>query len=195
MKSYYSEEELRRLGLKFCGKEVRLSRNATLYGSSEISIGDHSRIDDFCVLSGSITIGRYVHVAVYSALFGGTAGIVLDDCTTVSSRNCVYAANDDYGGLGLSSGAPLAYRKVKEAPVHLKTCSILGSGCVVLPGVTLEEGTAVGALSLVNQNLEAWWIYGGTPCRKIKERKREMAALAEQLLAGESPAEPWQGSC
>ena len=172
------------MGLKYCGKDVRLSRNAKIYASSRIVIGDHSRIDDFCVLSGSITIGQYVHIAVYSALFGGAAGIFLEDCSTVSSRCCIYAANDDYSGLALSSGAPDSYRKIEQAPVRLRECSILGSGCVVLPGVTLEEGAAVGAISLVNRSLDAWWIYGGTPCKRIKPRRRDMRLLARSLLEG-----------
>lgn len=182
MNSYYSEQELQGLGLQYCGRDVRLSRNARLYGVAGISIGDHSRIDDFCVLSGSVTIGRYVHVAVYSALFGGEAGIFLEDCSTVSSRCCVYAANDDYSGLALSSGAPALYRRIEQVPVRLRRCSILGSGCVVLPGITLEEGAAVGALSLVNRSLDAWWIYGGTPCKRLKPRNREMLLLARELL-------------
>ena len=187
MNSFYTAEELRELGLRFCGKGVRLSRSAMIYGAEKISIGDYSRIDDFCVLSGAVTIGRYVHVAVYSALFGGNAGIFLEDCSTVSSRNIVYAVNDDYSGLALGSGAPMEYRRIEEAPVYLRRCSILGSGCVVLPGSILEEGTAVGAMSLVKQSLEPWWIYGGVPCRKIRQRERNMAQLAERLLGPNNP--------
>lgn len=188
MSSFYTQDELKSLGLKYVGENVRLSRNATLYNAGKISIGDNSRIDDFCVLSGNITIGRYVHVAVYSALFGGDAGITLDDCSTVSSRNMVYAANDDYSGEALSSGAPLEYRKITESPVHLKECSILGAGCVVLPGVTLEEGAAVGAMSLVTRNVPAWEIYGGVPCHYLKDRKTEMRDMAQNLLRGQDPS-------
>lgn len=188
MDSYYSQQELNALGLKYCGKGVRLSRNATLYGVEHISIGDHSRVDDFCVLSGAVTIGRYVHVAVYSALFGGNTGILIEDCATVSSRNCIYSENDDYSGEALSSGAPLELRKITSGLVRLAPCSILGSGCVVLPGVTLGEGTAVGAMSLVNRDLEPWAIFGGIPCRKLKDRKRDMKVLAKRLT-GEGEGE------
>lgn len=183
MNSYYTEGELSGLGLKHVGKGVRLSRKVSLYGSEGISIGDYSRIDDYCILSGEINIGRYVHIAAYSALFGGKAGIVLEDCATVSSRNSIYAANDDYSGMALSSGAPEDYRQITSKSVCLKFCSILGSGCVVLPGVTLEEGAAVGALSLVNSDVPAWSICGGVPCQKLKERKKNMRRLANQLLA------------
>lgn len=51
MTSWYSGEELSHMGFASLGKEVKLSRRAALYGIERIAIGDHSRIDDFCVLS------------------------------------------------------------------------------------------------------------------------------------------------
>jgi galactoside O-acetyltransferase len=44
-----------------------------------MSIGDYSRIDDFYVLSGKITIGRNVHIAVFCNLAGGEPGLTMED--------------------------------------------------------------------------------------------------------------------
>ncbi|MBT3210423.1 MAG: acyltransferase, partial [Planctomycetaceae bacterium] len=66
--SFYSMEELQTLGLASFGKDVKISRKASIYNPGQISIGNHVRIDDFCVLSageGGIEIGDYVHIAVY----------------------------------------------------------------------------------------------------------------------------------
>lgn len=71
MNSFYTENELNELGLKAVGENVNISKKASLYGCSEISIGNNVRIDDFCILSGNIKIGDYVHVAAYTALYGG----------------------------------------------------------------------------------------------------------------------------
>jgi dTDP-4-amino-4,6-dideoxy-D-glucose acyltransferase len=59
---------------------------------------------------------------------------------------------------------------------------IVGSGSVILPGVTLEIGVAVGALSLVNKNCSEFSVYMGTPAKKIKERKRDLLELEKQFL-------------
>jgi len=59
---YLSEEELNCLGFKELGKNVKISSNVSIYDASSISIGDFSRVDDFCVLSGNIEIGRYCHI-------------------------------------------------------------------------------------------------------------------------------------
>lgn len=58
---------------------------------------------------------------------------------------------------------------------------IIGTGSVILPGVTLHEGVAIGALSLVNKNCEAFGIYAGTPARYIGDRKKELLMLEKDL--------------
>lgn len=77
--SFYSEEELQQMGFAHVGHDVMISRKASIYGASNIWIGNHVRVDDFCVLSGKITFGNYIHVAVTTTLFGGTAGITFED--------------------------------------------------------------------------------------------------------------------
>lgn len=64
MKSnFYTEQELSELGLKSFGKNVLISRKCSIYGADNVTIGSHVRIDDFCVLSGHITIGNYIHIS------------------------------------------------------------------------------------------------------------------------------------
>ncbi|MEX8499566.1 acyltransferase, partial [Leptothrix ochracea] len=52
----------------------------------------------------------------------------------------------------------------------------------LLPGVTLHEGVAIGALSLVNRDCHAFGIYAGNPAKRIKERKRDVLALEAAFL-------------
>lgn len=58
--------------------------------------------------------------------------------------------------------------------VHIKKHSQIGAGSIIFPNVVIEEGVAVGAMSLVKQNLEAWTIYTGIPARKIKKRENKL---------------------
>ena len=63
--SFYTEAELERIGFASIGKNVLLSRKVSVYSASTISIGNNVRIDDFCILSGSISIGSFVHISAY----------------------------------------------------------------------------------------------------------------------------------
>ena len=60
--AYYSEEENKLLGFKSIGQNVKISKLAAIYDHSKIEIGDNSRIDDFCVISGHLKIGHNVHI-------------------------------------------------------------------------------------------------------------------------------------
>ena len=86
MESFYTEEELAKIGFAFYGKDVRISRKASFYSVEKISIGNHVRIDDFCILSGYINIGNYVHIAAFCGLFSGLSGIKICDFVGISSK-------------------------------------------------------------------------------------------------------------
>ena len=182
MTSFYNREELLALGFKSVGEDVLVSRKASLYGVGNMTLGNHVRIDDFCVLSGKLTIGSYVHIAAGSMLFGGSAGIFLDDYTGLSSRCVVYAASDDYSGKHMTNPTvPKQYLGVEEKEVMICKHAIIGSGSTILPGVMVGEGCAVGAMSLLTKNMEAWGIYAGVPAKCIGNRSTELLGLCEDL--------------
>ena len=171
MDSFYTREELEKIGFRELGDDVKISRYSCIYGAENISIGNH----DFCRMSGKITIGNYVHISVYDALFGGSEGIVIEDFANLSSRVSVYAQSDDYSGAELTNSTiPDEYKKIISKPVKIERHVIIGASSVVLPGVILTEGTACGAMTLVNRSTEPWSVYIGLPARKMKERKKEL---------------------
>ncbi len=183
MESYYSREELEHIGFRQLGEDVKISRYSCIYGPEQISIGSHVRIDDFCRLSGKIQIGNYVHISVYDALFGGSEGIQIDDFANLSSRVSVYAQSDDYSGAELTNSTiPNDYKKIISKAVRIERHVILGASCVVLPGVTLAEGTACGAMTLVNRSTQPWSICVGIPARKLKDRKKELLEKEQIFL-------------
>ncbi|MNF55058.1 dTDP-4-amino-4,6-dideoxy-D-glucose acyltransferase [compost metagenome] len=182
-----TREQIENMGFSHVGENPRLSDKASYYNCRNIVIGDNVRIDDFCVLSagnGGIEIGSYIHVAVYSSLIGA-GKIILSDFSNISSRVSIYSSNDDYSGAAMTNPmVPEEFTNVTHADVTVGRHVIIGSGCVVLPGVTLEEGVAVGALSLVSKNCDAFGIYSGVPVRRIKERRKDVLTLEENFRGG-----------
>ena len=184
--SYYTEEELAQLGLASFGTDVRLSRKASLYGISNISIGSHVRIDDYCVLSGKIVIGNYVHINPFTGVFAGEAGVFFNDYANLASRVTIYAVSDDYSGNYMTS--PLLSKEVTnitQSPVHIGRHVIIGTGTSILPGVDIGEGCAIGAMSLVKKSCKSWGIYGGIPCKFIKERSKRLLDYLDKVADGE----------
>lgn len=76
---------------------------------------------------------------------------------------------------------PTEFTNVANADVNIGRHVIVGSGSVILPGVILEDGVAVGALSLVTRSCKKFCIYSGVPVKRIKERKRDFLILEKSI--------------
>lgn len=183
MNSFYNEEELAKLGLASYGENVLISRNATIYGANNINIGSNVRIDDFCILSGKIEIGSHIHIAAATMLYGGIYGIKMEDFSCLSSRCVVYALTDDYSGKTMANSViPEEYKNVTGNEVIIGKHALIGTGSTILPGVKIGIGASVGAMSLINHDLEEFSINIGIPCKKIKDRSRELLDYEKEFL-------------
>ena len=176
--SFYTEQEISQLGLKSYGKNVRISRYAQIYSPEKISIGDNVRIDDFCILSGRITIGSHIHIAAYCAMYGADYGIVMEDYTGLSARATIYAAMDDFSGDYLIG--PIhedEYTNVTGGMVRICAYSQIGAGALIFPNLIIGEGAVLGSMSMAKQSLEPWSIYAGIPAKRIKNRNKRLLDL------------------
>ncbi len=172
------------LGLAQVGKDVTIWPLAKIVSPEVISIGDSVIIDDFVFFVGgkSSSIGSFIHIASFTSITGG-GEFIMDDFTTLSSGLRVFTGTDDFlGGSMTNSTIPYPYRIPSRTFVHMKKYSIVGANSVILPGVTIGEGAAIGANSLVTKDCEPWMIYYGTPAKPIKPRPREKILKLETLL-------------
>lgn len=191
----HTREALERMGFATLGDDIQVSVLASFHGISRIALGHRVRIDDFCVLSagaGGISLGRHVHIAAFCSLVGA-GKITMEDFSGLASRVSIYSSNDDYSGAFMTNPTvPATYTGVQHADVFCGRHVIVGTGSVILPGSTLEEGAAIGALSLVNRNCQAFGIYAGRPVRRLGDRKRQLLELEKRFLAaqGDSGKDP-----
>lgn len=184
--SYYTQEQLKELGFKYIGKNVKISDKASIYNYDQIEIGDNSRIDDFCVISGKIKIGRNVHITPMCLVAGGIKGIVFEDFTTIAYGVQVFTQSDDYSGRTMTNSTiPKEYKNEFMEEIILKKYSIVGAGSIIMPGVKLAVGTSIGAMSLVLKSTNPWGIYVGNPAKRLKDRKKNLLELEKQYLENE----------
>lgn len=171
---YYSRSELKDLGVDCRGNHCQISKKSSFYSNHGITIEDYVRIDDFCVFVGNIHLGNHVHIGSHCGLHAsGNGTIIFDDFSGISSNVQIYASSDNFNGEYLTwrPGLPENLFKSISSVILLKKYSQIGTASVLLPGGSLGEGTAVGAMSLIKTELEPWAIYAGIPCRFISERK------------------------
>ena len=181
--AYLTQEQLNALGFKHLGKNVKISDRAVIYNAEEISIGDFSRVDDFCMLSGLVSIGRYCHLTPYCMIAGGSPGVELADFCTLAYGVRIFSQSDDYSGETMvNSLIPKKFKNELFAAVKIERQVIIGTSSVIMPGVMIRQGCSVGAMSLVTKSTEEWGIYVGSPARRIKDRSKNLLKLEQQFL-------------
>lgn len=182
---FMSAAELAAIGFERCGENVLVDRTVRFYGASRISIGSNVRIDAYAVISAGaegIGIGNHVHIGVFVFLTGA-ARIELRDFSGLSGRVSLYSSNDDYHGDGLTGPTvPDELRRVTNAPIVVGRHVVIGAGSVVLPGVTLEEGSCVGALSLIRKDVAEFTIVTTQGKQvAVARRKKDFLALESKV--------------
>lgn len=183
--AYFSQEELESFGFRHLGKEVKIKRNVGIYFPENLSIGDYSRIDDFCIITchdKACEIGKHVHIASHCVLLA-KSGFTFKDFCTLSPMITLVTNSDDYSGQKLTnSTVPRHLTGGKEGRITLEKHVIIGTQSVILPDLTIGEGSSVGAMSLVNKSLDAWGVYFGIPVKRLKDRKKDILELEKQVI-------------
>jgi len=175
------------LEFKHVGQDVIIWPLAKIVSPEVISIGDSVIIDDFVFILGgkSTMIGSFVHIASFVSITGG-GEFLIEDFAGVSSGSRIFTGNEDYFGDSLTNPTvPKPYRMPTRSFVHIKKHAIIGANTVILPGVSIGEGVAVGANSLIAKDCKPWTIYVGSPAKEIKARKRERILKLEAQLRSE----------
>lgn len=182
---FYNRKQLEEFGFKSLGKNVLISDKASIYNAKNIEIGSNVRIDDFCVISagkGSIKIGNNVHIAVYCSLIGNGT-IIMENFSGLSSRVSIYSSTDDYSGNYLTNPTVNEeFTNVISGTVRLGKHVIVGSSCVILPNVNLDDYCSVGAMSLINKSFDNSNIIAGIPAKVIKHRENKLFDLECEYL-------------
>lgn len=182
---YYTNRELKKIGFKSLGRQVLISRTCRIYTPEEISIGSHVLIDDFTILNGEITVGDHVHISSNCELYAGEASITIGAFSGISSRCAFYATSDDFSGASLNNPTvPKAFRNEKNLPITLGKHVLIGTGCSILPGVTIGEGCSFGSMTMISKSTEPWGIYIGTPAKRIKDREKGLLEYEKKLTGG-----------
>jgi acetyltransferase-like isoleucine patch superfamily enzyme len=180
---FMNQREIEALNFKHIGVNVKLSSLASFDKPHLMSIGDNSRVDDFCALSGVITLGRNVHIAAMNSIVASEQEIEIQDFAGLAFGCRLFSSSDDYSGESMTNPTvPIEFKAISHGAIRIERHSILGTNSIVFPGVNVGEGCAIGANSLVSKSTEPWGIYLGSPARRMKNRSKNLLMLEKKLL-------------
>jgi len=181
---YYDENDLRKMGIAQVGSNVKISEHATIVGLENVYLGNNIRIDSYVVIlakRGQLKIGNNVHIEPSSSIVCHY-GVEIGNYCTISHGVRLFTASADYSGMHFTNVFPdTKYQVPKTGKISIGDHVIIGGNSVVMPGVTIEEGAAIGALSFVRKNILGWSIYGGNPLQVLKKRDQQIKYIADKI--------------
>lgn len=142
------------------GENVKIYAFVNLYGCE---IGDDSKIGTFVEIQKGAYIGRHVKVSSHSFI---CEGVTIEDDVFIGHG--VMFINDKYPRSTNEDGSLQTEEDWVCEPTVIKQHASIGSNATILCGVTVGEGSMVGAGSVVTHDVPPRAVVAGNPAHVIK---------------------------
>jgi dTDP-4-amino-4,6-dideoxy-D-glucose acyltransferase len=139
------------------GEDVYISSNVELRRPQLAFIGKHVAIDSGFYCTTQLQTGDYIHISPQVTVIGGAkAKLTLSHFNTVGAGSRLICGSDSFLGHGLMGyGVPEEYQDIITiAPIVLQNFASIATQSVVMPGITLAEGSVLGACSFLTKDTE-----------------------------------------
>lgn len=146
------------LAVIFIGErgKLQLGEMNTIYPGATI------RIDQ-----GWIETGREVSFGSGCHIYEPRAGLTIGDHCMIGGGVLICGVNHGYAVRGI----PMRQQPVETAPIVIGQDVWIGMGAIILPGVTLGDGSIVGAGAVVTSDVPSGAVVYGIPARLAKHRE------------------------
>jgi acetyltransferase-like isoleucine patch superfamily enzyme len=145
------------------GRNVKLVGWANLYGCA---IGDDTRIGPYVEVQKGARVGARVKLSSHSFV---CEGVTIEDEVFVGHG--VMFINDR-SPVAAKDGRPTTDADWTPQRTLVKKGASIGSGAVILGGVTIGAGARVGAGAVVTRDVPAGATVAGVPARALARRMR-----------------------
>jgi maltose O-acetyltransferase len=132
------------------------------------------KVDSFCYISPNVEILHFNNIRIGSRFACNTGtylngigkleighDVLIGSNVTISTGK--HPIDDIEGSIFSQPAIPLS--------IVIEDGVWIGAGVVVVPGVTIREGSVVGANSVLTKDTEPWSVYTGVPAKLVRYRK------------------------
>jgi acetyltransferase-like isoleucine patch superfamily enzyme len=134
------------------GRDVAIFEFVNLYGCA---IGDESRIGTFVEIQRDVVVGRRVRIQSHTFI---CSGVHIEDDVFVG-HNVTFINDRHPSAEGARTGAWTL------EPTVVKARASIGSGAVVMCGITIGEGARIGAGAVVTHDVPSGATVIGVPAK------------------------------
>lgn len=146
--------------------DVRLGRDVKIFGFANLygcSVGDDSRIGCFVEIQKNAVVGARCKISSHAFI---CEGVVIEDEVFIGHHVCF--TNDVLPRACRTDGTLQQDADWQVVATRVRRRASIGSGAVILAGVTVGEGAIVGAGSVVTKDVAPRAVVAGNPARVIR---------------------------
>ena len=143
------------------GRDVKVFGFVNLYGCT---IGDDTKIGTFVEIQKNAIIGARVKISSHTFI---CEGVTIEDEVFVGHG--VLFINDRYPRAASAIGGLQTEADWQVVPTLVKKGASIGSGAVVMCGVTIGERAIIGAGAVVTRDVPAGTVVAGVPARVLRQ--------------------------
>ena len=139
----------------------------------EVELKEFSYIDkNVIIMSRTAKVGRRVHIAPRVFVSGGGEFEIEDYACIATNSNIITSTEVLKDGARCSGPMVSAdQRNVFRGKVLIRKDAFIGANATLLPGVTIEHGSVIGAGVIVAKDTAPWGIYVGAKTLQLGERQ------------------------
>jgi len=142
------------------GKNVRLYAFVNLYGCE---IGDETSIGTFVEIQKGVRVGARCRIQSHTFI---CEGVTIEDEVFVGHN--VNFLNDRWPAAVNDDGSVRTAGDWRLERTVVKRRATIGTGAILLPGVTVGEGAVVGAGAVVTKDVPPGAVIAGNPARVLR---------------------------
>lgn len=139
--------------------------------NSCIKIGDNTIIKQFSIISthgGNIEIGKNCSINPFCVLYG-LGGLTIGNFVRIATHTVIVPANHIFDDLNV----PIKLQGLSKKGVIIEDDVWIGAGVRILDGVTVGQGSVIGAGTVLTKTVEPYSIVVGVPGKVIKNRREK----------------------
>lgn len=156
------------------GHNVIFETGVLVFHPENIFIGDNVYIGHYAILKGyykeQMTIGDNTWIG-QNCFFHSAGGLIIGQ--NVGIGPCVKIITSYHAEEGIA--IPILFSRIEVAAVTIEDDCDIGVGATLLPGVTIGQGSQVGAGAVVTANVEPFSVVAGVPARLLRKRTAEQS--------------------
>ena len=158
---------LRLKGLRF-GHGLTLEGNIEVTAAKRVQLGRCVRLGKDIYLGawpeGELVVGDNSYIGRWTIILAHQSVIIGNDCLIAPGCHITDVNH------GIAPGELIRKQPLDSKPVRIGNDVWVGTGCSILPGVTIGDGAVVGARSVVTDDVPSNAIVVGSPAKLLRYR-------------------------